>query len=206
VGGLTIALVLNKPFRGRGLVFAIVILPWALPSVVSGVLWARIFNPDNGLLNSLLLQLHVIHTYKVWFASPYWSIAFVTLVHVWGVVPLISLILLSGLQGIPENLYGAARVDGAGAITRFRYITLPLLRPALAVALTTGTVIALAIFDEIFVLNGTALNTRSVMMQVYLTTFQQLNFGQGTALAVVLSLATGMFALAYMGRFRRAAQ
>jgi multiple sugar transport system permease protein len=204
LGGLVVALVLNKPFRGRGVVFAIVILPWALPSVVSGVLWARIFNPDNGLLNSLLLQLHVIHTYKVWFASPFWSIALVTLVHVWGVLPLVSLILLAGLQSIPENLYHAARVDGAGAIARFRYITLPLLRPALAVALTTGTVIALAIFDEIFVLNGTALNTRSVMMQVYLTTFQQLNFGQGTALAVLLSLATGMFALVYMGRLRRA--
>ncbi|MDQ6842367.1 MAG: sugar ABC transporter permease, partial [Actinomycetota bacterium] len=166
VGGLIIAVVLHRAFRGRGIVLAILIMPWALPSVVSGVLWRRIFAPDNGLLNSILVNLHVIHAPEVWMANG-WAIPFITLVHVWGVLPLIALILIAGLQSIPDEVYGASAVDGANAVRQFWHITLPLLRPALAVAITIGLVQAITIFDEIYVLNGTALNTASVLMQVY---------------------------------------
>ena len=170
---------------------AILVLPWALPSVVSGVLWRRVFDPDNGLLNSVLLHLHVISEPHVWLASGRWAIAFITVVHVWGVLPLVSLIFLAGLQSIPEEVYNASAVDGAGAWRQFRYITLPLLRPSIAVALTIGTLLAIAIFDEIYVLNGTALNTRSILIQVYNTTFVEADFAHGTALAFLLAGADG---------------
>jgi multiple sugar transport system permease protein len=194
VGGLLIAVVLHRAFRGRGLVLAVLIMPWALPSVVSGVLWRRIFAPDNGLLNSILVNLHIIHRPEVWLANG-WAIPFITLVHVWGVLPLIALILLAGLQGIPDEVYSASAVDGATPIRQFWHITLPLLRPALAVAVTVGLVQAITIFDEIYVLNGTALNTQSLLIQVYNTTFVNADFAHGTALAFLVAAATGVLAL-----------
>ena len=136
-GGLVTAVALQRAFRGRGIVLALLIMPWALPSVVSGILFQRIFAPDNGLLNSLLITLHIIHRPEVWMASG-WAIPLITLVHVWGVLPLIALILLAGLQGIPDDVYSASAVDGATPIRQFLHITLPLLRPALAVAITVG--------------------------------------------------------------------
>lgn len=203
--GLAFALALRNRFRGRSLVFTALVLPWALPGVVAGLLWQRVFSADNGLLNSALLQLHVIDSYHSWLSSPVYSIAFITVVHVWGVLPLTTLVLLSGLNGIPEELYGASAVDGASRLRQFWHVTLPLLRPAIAVALTTGSVSALSIFDEIFVLNGTALDTRSVMMQVYDTTFRQLDFGHGSALAVLLSVGTATVGLVWVLIFRRVA-
>jgi multiple sugar transport system permease protein len=201
--GVLVAVTLRRLFPGRGIVLAILVLPWALPSVVSGVLWRRVFDPDNGLLNSALLKLHVIHEPHVWLAGGRWAIAFITLVHVWGVLPLVSLILLAGLQSIPEELYNASSVDGAGAWRQFRHITLPLLRPSLAVAATIGTLLAIAIFDEIYVLNGTALNTRSVLIQVYNTTFIEADFAHGMALAFLLAGATALLGSVYVLALRR---
>jgi multiple sugar transport system permease protein len=201
--GVFVAVTLRRLFPGRGLVLAILVLPWALPSVVSGVLWRRVFDPDNGLLNSLLLQLHAIDQPHVWLAGGRWAIAFITVVHVWGVLPLVSLIFLAGLQSIPEELYNASSVDGAGAWRQFRHITLPLLRPSLAVAATIGTLLAIAIFDEIYVLNGTALNTRSVLIQVYNTAFIQADFAHGMALAFLLAGATALLGSAYVLALRR---
>jgi multiple sugar transport system permease protein len=201
--GVIVAVTLRRLFPGRGLVLAVLVLPWALPSVVSGVLWRRVFDPDNGLLNSFLLHIHAIHQPHVWLAGGRWAVAFVTVVHVWGVVPLVSLILLAGLQSIPEELYNASSVDGAGAWRQFRYITLPLLRPSLAVAATIGTLLAIAIFDEIYVLNGTALNTRSVLIQVYNTTFIEADFAHGMALAFLLAGATALLGSVYVLALRR---
>jgi multiple sugar transport system permease protein len=191
-------------FRGRGFVLAVLILPWALPSVVSGVLWRRVFDPDNGMLNSVLLQLHVISQPHVWLASGRGAIIYITLVHVWGVLPLISLIFLAGLQSIPEEVYSASAVDGAGPWRQFRYVTLPLLRPSVAIALTVGTLLAISIFDEIYVLNGTALNTRSILIQVYNTTFVTADFAHGTALAFLLAAVTAVFGAVYALALRRA--
>jgi multiple sugar transport system permease protein len=197
--GIAVAVTLHRVFRGRGFVLAMLILPWALPSVVSGVLWRRVFDPDNGLLNSVLLQLHVISQPHLWLAGGRGAIVYITLVHVWGVLPLVSLIFLAGLQSIPDEVYSASAVDGAGPWRQFRYVTLPLLRPSIAIALTVGTLLAISIFDEIYVLNGTALNTRSILMQVYNTTFVTADFAHGTALAFLLAAVTavlgGMYAL-----------
>jgi multiple sugar transport system permease protein len=202
--GMFVAVTLHRVFRGRGVVLAILILPWALPSVVSGVLWKRVFDPDNGLLNTVLLNLHVIAQPHVWLASGKGPIIYITLVHVWGVLPLVSLIFLAGLQSIPEEVYSASSVDGAGPLRQFRYVTLPLLRPSMAIALTVGTLLAISIFDEIYVLNGTALNTRSILIQVYNTTFVQADFAHGTALAFLLAAVTALFGAFYALALRRA--
>jgi multiple sugar transport system permease protein len=202
--GIAVAVTLHRVFRGRGFVLAVLILPWALPSVVSGVLWRRVFDPDNGMLNSVLLRLHVISQPHVWLASGRGAIVYITLVHVWGVLPLISLIFLAGLQSIPEEVYSASAVDGAGPWRQFRYVTLPLLRPSIAIALTVGTLLAISIFDEIYVLNGTALNTRSVLIQVYNTTFVTADFAHGTALAFLLAAVTAVFGAIYALALRRA--
>lgn len=201
--GLIVAVVLHRVFRGRGIVLAILILPWALPSVVSGVLWRRVLDPDSGLLNSVLEQLHIVSHPHVWLASRGWALAFITFVHVWGVLPLVSLILIAGLQSIPEEVYSASAVDGATPLRQFRHITLPLLRPSIAVALTVGTVWAIKIFDEIYVLNGTALTTRSILMEVYNTTFVNADFAHGSALAFLLTAVTALFAAGYAVAFGR---
>jgi multiple sugar transport system permease protein len=203
-GGIAIAVTLHRAFRGRGLILAVLILPWALPSVVNGALWRRVFDPESGLLNSVLLQLHIIHDPQVWFASTGWAIAFITLVHVWGVLPLVSLIFLAGLQSIPEEVYSASAVDGATPWRQFWHITMPLLRPALAVAVTVGTIQAISIFDEIYVLNGTALNTRSILMQVYNTTFVDADFAHGIALAFLVAAVSALIAAVSIVVVRRA--
>ena len=201
--GIAVAVTLHRVFRGRGFVLAVLILPWALPSVVSGVLWRRIFDPQTGLLNSLLLRLHIISQPHLWLASGRGAIFYITLVHVWGVLPLISLIFLAGLQSIPDEVYSASAVDGAGPWRQFRYVTLPLLRPSIAIALTVGTLLAISIFDEIYVLNGTALNTRSILLQVYNTTFTEADFAHGTALAFLLAAVTAVFGALYALALRR---
>ena len=201
--GIALAVLLHRVFRGRGLVLAILILPWALPSVVSGVLWRRVFDPDSGLLNSLLLETGIIDNPQVWLASEGWATLFITLVHVWGVLPLVTLVFLAGLQSIPDEVYSASAVDGASTWRQFRHITLPLLRPSIAVGLTVGTVAAINIFDEIYVLNGTALNTRSVLMEVYTMTFANSEFAQGTALAFMVAVVTAMLAVVYVFALRR---
>jgi multiple sugar transport system permease protein len=202
--GIAVAVTLHRVFRGRGFVLAVLILPWALPSVVSGVLWRRVFDPDNGLLNTVLLNLHVISQPHVWLASGFGAIVYITIVHVWGVLPLVSLIFLAGLQSIPDEVYSASAVDGAGPWRQFRHVTLPLLRPSIAIALTVGTLLSISIFDEIYVLNGTALNTRSILMQVYNTTFVTADFAHGTALAFLLAAVTAVLGGLYALALRRA--
>jgi multiple sugar transport system permease protein len=201
--GLAAALALRRPFRGRGVILALLVLPWALPPVVAGLLWTRIFDPNSGWLNAVLLEAHVIDKYQVWFAMPNVTIPFIALVQAWGLVPLIALILLGGLQGIPSELYEAAQMDGASNRQSFRFITVPLLQPSLAAALAIGTVVSFGIFDIIYVLVGADRDGRSVMMQVYLTTFQNLDYGHGAALAVLISVVSGFVSLVYLAAFRK---
>ena len=203
VFGTLIALVLDRAFRGRSVLFAILILPWALPGSSVASSGRGSSTPTTGSSTASSTSCHLIDHYQVWFSSPVASIVLIAIVHVWGVIPLIALIILSGLQSVPDELHAAAAVDGAGAIAQFRFVTLPLIRPAMAVALTMGTVAALGIFDEIYVLNGTALGTRSIQMQIYLTTFGQLDFGRGTAMAFLLALVTIVFSVFYLRGLRR---
>lgn len=203
VGGITMALIVHRLTRGRNLLLALIILPWALPPVVNGVLWQRIFDPDNGLLNSALLHLHIIDKPVVWLASGTWGIILIALVHVWGVVPLAALIYLAGLQSIPDEVYSASAVDGATPAKQLIHITLPLLRPSIAVALTIGTVWGISIFGEVFVLNGTALNTRSIFVEIYNMAFANGDFWHAGAFAFLAAVVTAFLSVAYITMARR---
>jgi multiple sugar transport system permease protein len=188
--GIFVAVTLHRVFRGRGFVLAVLILPWALPSVVSGVLWRRVFDPDNGLLNALLMQLHIISEPHVWLASGRGAILWITLVHVWGVLPLVSLIFLAGLQSIPEEVYSASAVDGAGPLRQFRHITLPLLRPTMLFGAVITGIGYLQFFEEAFVMTkgGPLDSTRSVTYFTY-DQFGFGNYGYAAAASYLLFLA-----------------
>jgi len=188
---LIMALGLRDRFRGRAIMLAILILPWALPAVVEGVTWAWIYDPSFGVLNSLLHSLHVIQSYQLWISgNQVSSIFFIELVQVWQITPLSAVLILASLQTIPPELYEAARVDGATERFTLRSITLPLIRPGLSIAIVQAIVQSMNIFDQVYVLNGNALTGRSILMQTYLTAFANLNFGQGYALSFLVTIAT----------------
>ncbi|WP_167815166.1 carbohydrate ABC transporter permease [Sporolactobacillus shoreae] len=198
IGGLFIAMVLNRKFRGRGLVLAAVIIPWSLPPVVNGIIWKWIYDPSTGVLNDILMNFHIIQSNQIWLGNSTLALLCVTLVHIWKMIPLTAVILLATLQTIPKDLYEAARMDGSSPINIFRFITLPFLKPAIVISLTQSTIAAINIFDEIYVLTGTNLGTRSVLLQNYLIAFQQLNLGQGMALSLMITLITVLISIVYV--------
>lgn len=195
--GTMIALLLQRPFRGRGIVLAIVILPWALPGVVEGVIWSWIYNPTFGVLNSVLKSVHLIGQYQLFIGSRQLeSILLISLVQVWQITPLATLLVLAALQSIPDELYEGANVDGASGYRVIRHITLPLVRPALAIATVEALVMSLNIFDQVYVLNAGATTASSLMSTTYYITFEDLNFGQGYALSLLATVVTVLVSLA----------
>ena len=192
IGGLGMALLMNAITVGRRWLLAIMVLPWCLPPVVNAIIWMWIYNPSYGPLNGILMAMGIIDAPQVWFNDRETGLFLVSLVHAWRMMPLTAIILFAALQSIPEELYEAARLDGAGPLHRLRKITLPLIAPGLTIALSQSTVFAVNLFDEAWVLNGASMDTRSVIIQVYVTAFQNLKFSLGMALSVlamVVSLA-----------------
>ena len=200
-----IAVALRDRFRFRGIVLAVIVLPWALPAVVEAVIWSWIYNPTFGVLNSALHSAHAIGGYHVWLGLNRWlTILLIEIVQVWQITPLSVLIILAALQSIQPDLYEAARVDGAGSLQMFRRISLPLIRPALAIA--TVEALALNIFDQVYILNGIAPLGSSVMLQTYVTTFQNLNFGGGYALSLLITVVTAVLSMATLALLYRRAE
>jgi multiple sugar transport system permease protein len=196
VFGTVIAVALRRRFRFRGIILALVILPWALPAVVEAVIWSWIYNPTFGVLNSALHSVHVIGGYHLWLGLDRWlTIVLIEIVQVWQITPLSALIILASLQAIPQELYEAARVDGAGAVQSFFRISLPMIRPAVAVSTVEALVLSLNVFDQVYILNGIAPLGSSVMLQTYVQTFENLNFGGGYALSLLLTVATAVLSL-----------
>jgi ABC-type sugar transport system permease subunit len=196
--GLLIALLLNQEFRGRGFVRGIIILPWAIPYIVNGVMWKWILNANYGALNALLSQLGLIGRYHVWLGDPSTAFNFVILANIWKETPVAVILILAALQTIPRELYEAARVDGANAFRQFWAVTFPMLRPVIAVTMVVKTVWALKEFDLIYIMTGggPANSTNVATFYTYLTTFKFLKFGSGAAMAfiiVVLSLVIAFF-------------
>jgi multiple sugar transport system permease protein len=205
--GTAIAVALRNRFRFRGVVLAIVILPWALPAVVEAVIWNWIYNPTFGVLNSALHTAHLIGGYHVWLGLERWQTIFlIEIVQVWQITPLSVVIILAALQSIQPDLYEAARVDGAGPVEMFRRISLPLIRPALAVATVEALVLSLNIFDQVYILNGIAPLGSSIMLQTYVTTFSDLNFGGGYALSLLVTLATAVLSMGALALLYRRAE
>ncbi|MBU1314614.1 MAG: sugar ABC transporter permease [Alphaproteobacteria bacterium] len=198
--GLSSALLLNRVRFGRSILLAALVLPWCLPPVVNAVVWGWIFNPSYGVLNQILSTFGVVEPRHVWFNDRLTALFLIALVHAWRMMPLTAIILLASLQSIPRDLYEAARLDGAGAFGLFRLVTLPLISGGIAIALSQSTVFAFNMFDEAWILNGTSLDTRSIMIQVYMSAFQSLKFSYGMALSVLAMLASLIVSAVYVVR------
>lgn len=198
--GLFLALALNRAFRGRGLVRAAVLVPWALPTVVAGLLWRFLFDAQAGIANAVLIRLGVIDEPVVWLVQAATAWVPVILADVWKTTPFVALLLLAGLQSIDPALDEAAAVDGAGAWRRLWHVTLPLLRPALAVALVFRSLDAFRVFDLIYVLTGGGPGTATEPIALYAfnALFSNLRFGYGAALSVIVFLVTFLLALLYL--------
>jgi multiple sugar transport system permease protein len=205
--GLFLALLLHLSFKGRGLVRAASLIPWAVPSVVAALLWRWIFNDRFGVINALLLKAGIIQAAHAFLTSPWQARTAVVLVEVWKTTPFMALLLLAGLQLIPDELYESAKVDGAGPFQRFRYITLPLLMPAIIVALIFRTMDAVRIFDTVYVLTGGGPGdaTETLSLYAYKQMFSFLDFGMGSALAMATFLLVGAVSVAYLWWLRRSA-
>jgi len=203
--GILLGLLLNVEFRGRWLLRSIVILPWALPTVVNGAMWRWILNPEYGALNALLTQLHIIPDYRSWLGTPWMALNMVVVADVWKMTPLAAFFVLAALQTIPRDLYEAAWVDGAGRLRAFFSITLPLLTPTILIILVLRTMEAFKVFDIIYVMTrgGPANGTQTIAYYTYVEAFSNQLFGYGAALAYIIALFILFFAVIYMRLLRR---
>ena len=190
--GLGLALLLHGPIRARSLWRSVFLLPLILPPVVVGVMGRLVYNPSFGPLNGFLAALGIDTRGLTWLADPRMALAAVIAVDVWEWTPFVFLILLAGLQAIPEEPYEAARLDGAGPWHTFRYITWPLLTPAILVALLLRSMDLLRLFDTVFLLTqgGPGFATETVSLYIYKTAFRFLDFGYAAALSLLLLAAT----------------
>jgi multiple sugar transport system permease protein len=196
--GLGISLLLNRSFRFKGMLTALVLVPWAVPTVVSARMWEWIYNTDFGILN------HLLGTQVNWLGSPMLALHAAIAMDVWKTTPFVVILLLAGLKMIPRDLNRAARVDGAGPWPIFRRITLPLLLPVILVVMIFRTLDAFRVFDAVYVLTGggPANTTETLSIYTYKVLFQTLQFGYGSTLAIVVFLCTGVLSLLYLRALR----
>jgi multiple sugar transport system permease protein len=196
--GLSIAVLLNRTFRFKGVVTAMVLVPWAIPTVVSARMWEWMYNTDFGILN------HLVGVKINWLGSPFWAMNAAVLMDVWKTTPFVVILLMAGLNVIPRELYQAARIDGAGSWSIFRKITLPLLMPVVLVVLLFRTMDAFRVFDAVYVLTGggPANSTETLSIYAYKVLFQTLQFGYGSTLSIVVFLCIGAISILYV-RFLR---
>lgn len=194
--GVPLALVLHRRFRGRGPARAAAILPWALPSAVMAMSWRWIFNDTLGIASDLPMRIGVVSQPIPWLGLPETAFASLVLADVWKTAPFVAILVLAALQSIPRDLEEAMAIDGAGPVRRFFLVTLPLLRPALAVAVTFRLIHAIGIFDLVWVLTGggPANATKTLAVYVYEQYFLFGDRGYATALTIVT--AAGMFVAA----------
>ena len=203
--GLGIALALNAHFRGRGLLRAAVLIPWAIPTVVSAQMWSWMFNDVFGIINVILQKLHLIAQPIAWTASPDTALAAVIIVDVWKTTPFMALLLLAGLALVPEDLGRAAAIDGAGSWQRLVRVTLPVMKPAILVALLFRTLDAFRIFDTIFIMTNGAQDTQSVSILGYQQLISRLNLGLGSAVSVLIFICV-LFIAVFFVKFLGARQ
>lgn len=204
--GLVVALVLNAEFKGRGLVRAAILIPWAIPTIVSAKMWAWMMNDQFGILNDIFIRLGLIDAPIAWTASPDTAMIAVLIVDTWKTTPFMSLLILAGMQMVPNDIYEAARIDGINPVKVFWRVTLPLIRPALMVAVIFRGLDALRIFDLIYVL--TPNNERTISMSVFarqnLFEFDKFAYGSAASTCLFLIIAVITILYIYLGRLNLA--
>jgi len=198
--GLALALLLNTQIRGRALFRSLLLAPMMLPAVVVGVVWRLMLNSDFGAVNGTLKSFGLRAESLTWTASPKLAMASVIVADIWQWTPFVFLILLAGLQAIPQEPYEAALIDGASAWQTFRHVTLPLLKPAILIVLLLRTMDLLRAFDQIFILTegGPGFATETASLYIYRTAFRFSNFGYAAAMSFVLLLLTNVISLGYI--------
>lgn len=196
--GIIIALIINKPFKGRGIVRAAVLVPWAIPTVVCAMMWQFLYNGQYGLMAHIFTSLHIIKNSGVLLTTHSGSTFAIIFSDVWKTSPYMALLILAGLLGIDKSLYEAAAVDGASKVRQFFSITLPLLKPTILVALLFRSLDAFRIFDLVYVLTGGANETETISTLAYKTMFSQLEFGKGSTLAVFVFICVAILSILYI--------
>jgi multiple sugar transport system permease protein/N,N'-diacetylchitobiose transport system permease protein len=198
--GLALALLMDQPLRGRWLLRALIILPWALPTVVNALMWRWIDNAEYGALNALLTQLGLLHEYKVWLSNSDIAMWMVILADVWKMTPLVAILLLAALQSVDRELIDVARVDGASSFQAFRLVLMPLITPVILIVLVLRTMEAFKVFDIIWIMTGggPANATQTIAIYAYQTAYQGYDFGRGAALGYLIALAIMALAAVYL--------
>src|SRR6185437_3979984 len=202
--GLAFALLLNEEFRGRNIMRSVMIVPYAMLTISNGLVWNYILDPTYGTLNIIPQRWGLISNYQNWLGSSTGAMGWVIAADVWKTTPFMTLILLAALQTFPTNMYRAAAVDGAGAFRRFFFITLPMLRPAILVALVLRTLGAFRVYDLIYVLTGggPANGTNVLSYYIYDQAFQNYYIGYASAVAYLTTIAMVVIMLIYLWLLR----
>lgn len=202
--GLIVALVLNAQFVGRGIVRAAILIPWAIPTIVSAKMWAWMLNDQFGILNDMLLGLGLISQKIAWTADPNTAMIAVLIVDVWKTTPFMALLILAALQMVPADIYEAAKIDGINPVRVFWRLTLPLIRPAIMVAVIFRMLDAMRIFDLIYVLtpNNAQTKTMSVMARENLFDFDKFAYGATASTVLFLIIASVTIFYIWLGRVK----
>jgi trehalose/maltose transport system permease protein len=202
--GLIVALVLNASFKLRGWVRAAVLVPWAIPTIVSAKMWAWILNGQFGMLNDILLTLGLLSSPLSWTADADLMMKSVIMVDVWKTTPFMALLILAALQMLPRHCYEAARVDGVHPVEVFFKVTLPLIKPALMVAVIFRFLDALRIFDLVYVLTSNSHDTMtmSVYARQQLVDFQEVGYGSAASTLLFIIVAACTIVYMWVGRVR----
>ena len=203
--GLLVALLLNENFRGRTLCRSLLVIPWALPTIVNAIMWRLIYQPDFGVLNAALTQSGMLAGYRSWLGDPGIAMYAVVVADVWKNYPLVALIVLAALQNAPTELYEAATLDGAGPLRRFQVVTWPVIAPALLVAIVLRSIEALKVFDIIYAMTrgGPASATKTMSFFVYEESFRFLRVGSGASYALILVLVCTVLVALYIRLLQR---
>lgn len=195
--GLIVALVLNAEFKGRGLVRAAILIPWAIPTIVSAKMWGWMLNDQFGIINDMLMSVGLIDHKIAWTANVETAMFAVLIVDIWKTTPFMALLILAGLQMVPRDIYEATKLDGINPIKVFFKVTLPLIRPALAVAIIFRMLDALRIFDLVYVLtpNSAATKTMSVISRENMIDFDKFAYGaaQSTLLFAIIAIFVSLY-------------
>ncbi|MBL4645813.1 MAG: sugar ABC transporter permease, partial [Rhizobiales bacterium] len=199
--GMIIALMLNAEFKGRGFVRAAVLVPWAIPTIVSAKMWAWMMHDQFGILNDMLMRIGAISEPVAWTATPDTAMIAVLIVDIWKTTPFMALLILAGMQMLPGDIYEAAKIDGVHPVKVFFKITLPLIRPAVMVAIIFRALDALRVFDLIYVLTPNSEQTRTMSVWAQENLFQFIGpgrFALGSAASTMLFLIIALITILYL--------
>lgn len=197
--GFIAALLLNQTFVGRSIARAVILIPWAVPTVLVAIVFTTLFNAQ-GIVNELLFSSGLISDYIPWLSSTTWAMPTLIMAHVWKSFPLVAILILAGLQSIPGELYEAAEIDGAGDWRQFWHITLPSLRGVLVITVLLSTIFSLKGIDFPYIMTygGPADSTKVAAFDAYHTAFAEYSFGRASAIATILTLITALISYFYL--------